>query len=106
MVAGGTAIVDAGGTISYTKVKDGGTVTNRGNSNVVNGAGTVATGLTATTGFVATLNAALGGTADASPNSVGGSVLGGTAIVFSIKDHAGGTVAGTVSVGWTAWGTA
>lgn len=80
-----------------------------GSVDVVNGAGTVtptaptpSDGQTATlASFNATLNAAPGGTANATPNTVGGSISG-SSIVLSVRDHAGGTVAGTVTVGYTA----
>jgi len=86
-------------------ISESGVYTKRGTAAIVSGAGTVSTGLTSTTGFVATINAALGGTANDTANSVGGSVLGGTALVLGIRDHAGAAAAGTVTVGWIAWGT-
>lgn len=91
-------------------ISQAGTAVTFGVASVVNGAGTVtptaptvsAPYTTATlAGFVATLNTALGGTANASPNSVGGSVASST-LVLGIRDHAGGTVAGTASVGYQA----
>lgn len=80
-------------------------------ASVVNGAGTVTptsptlpAGSTATlAGFNATINSGFG-TAVASPVIVGGSVVSST-IVLSLVDNAGGTVAGTATVGYSAWFT-
>lgn len=80
-------------------------------ASVVNGAGTVTptsptlpAGSTATlAGFNATINSGFG-TAVAAPMVVGGSITA-TTVVLSLKDNAGGTVAGTATVGYSAWFT-
>lgn len=90
-------------------ISSGGTAVTYGVASIVDGAGTVTPaapdpipGETATlAGFVASLNVAHGGTANASPAMVAGSVAGST-LVLGIRDHAGGTVAGTASVGYQA----
>jgi hypothetical protein len=91
-------------------ISNRGTAVTYGVASVVDGAGTVtptaptvSAPYTTTTlsGFVAALNVAHGGTANGSPASLGGSVASST-IVFGIRDHAGGTVGGTASVGYQA----
>lgn len=92
------------------RIAQAGTVTVHGVASVVNGAGTVTptapdvlTGQTATlAGVHATLNSAVGGTAVNTPFVVGGTIAG-SSFVFQLKDNAGGTVAGTATVAYTAF---
>lgn len=84
-------------------VKSLGTAAYYGSDDIVNGAGTITTGLTTCSGFALGI-AEPGTAAQAEAYTAGGSISSGD-IVVSVFAYGGTAMGGTATIYWTAWGS-